>query len=498
MRESKFLVKCKLVQLNNTTSSKVIVNNTVLPDDTSNSLNTIKVRNKRFDYKFKLNIHLYDDNVETVEQTFLSSWNVQAKPKRQGYKFLGWYVDSKFQTEFNVNSQCESIITDIYAKWEVNNDPFEVDLNNGSWQELQSGSYPGDDFEIYESCYGHENYDYNPCVMYINVSGVRRFTIWINSNDDSYYYDYTAASEADQTYLDSVAYEYAKGHTKNKQVNPSYYGSIDSNAWVKVTYDLDGGDHVIAVGFIDNGGDTSNYNFKRGFVAIPHEDYNDASTFIVSSIDKKYPMTGSQIIPNATVTDAFGKELTKGIDYNMTISNNVNVGNATVLITGIGKYHGSTQIYFRIYDPSSPSLDVSWNNNDWMVADKISYDGYDIYQSNTVGQDNTQAKLYIDVTGMNSLEIYINSYAESSYDYTVAMIPDCDEYNPDSGSGSGVVMETTQGFQYDPSYGIDENSWKRVYYDLNGNYSYVCIIFRKDGSASSDWDCGFVAIPTNQ
>ena len=82
MRESKFLVKCKLVQLNNTTSSKVIVNNTVLPDDTSNSLNTIKVRNKRFDYKFKLNIHLYDDNVETVEQTFLSSWNVNKKPKR--------------------------------------------------------------------------------------------------------------------------------------------------------------------------------------------------------------------------------------------------------------------------------------------------------------------------------------------------------------------------------------------------------------------------------
>lgn len=251
---------------------------------------------------------------------------------------------------------------------------------------------------------------------------------------------------------------------------------------------------MIAVGFIEYGGD---YNgFKRGFVAIP-KDYNDASTFIVSGIDKKYPMTGSQIIPNATVTDAFGKELTKGIDYNMTISNNVNVGTATVLITGIGKYHGSTQIYFRIYDPSSPSLDVTWNNDDWMVAERISYDGYDIYQSNTVGQDNTQAKLYIDVTGMNSLEIYINSYAESSYDYTVAMIPGCDEYDPDSGS-SGVVMETTQDFQYEPSYGVDENNWKRVYYNLNGQYNYVCVIFRKDGSASSGWDCGFVAIPTNQ
>ena len=83
MSKSKFTVKRKLIQANdNTATTKVIVNNTVLPDDTSNSLNTIKVRNKRFDYKFKLNIHLYDDNVETVEQTFLSSWNVNKKPKR--------------------------------------------------------------------------------------------------------------------------------------------------------------------------------------------------------------------------------------------------------------------------------------------------------------------------------------------------------------------------------------------------------------------------------
>ena len=68
MRESKFTVKRKLIQANdNAATTKVIVNNTVLSNETSNSPNTIKVRNKRFDYKFKLNIHLYDDNVETVE-----------------------------------------------------------------------------------------------------------------------------------------------------------------------------------------------------------------------------------------------------------------------------------------------------------------------------------------------------------------------------------------------------------------------------------------------
>lgn len=94
------------------------------------------------------------------------------------------------------------------------------------------------------------------------------------------------------------------------------------------------------------------------------------------------------------------------------------------------------------------------------------------------------------------MELYINSYAESSYDYTVAMCPDYDYYDPDY--GTDPYMETTQDFQYDPSYGVDEYNWKRVYYELNGQYNYVCIIFRKDGSVGDNWDCGFVAIPTDQ
>lgn len=212
MRESKFIVKRKLVQTDDSSAPKIIVNNTVFDDNAAINENAIKVRSKRFDYKFKLNMHLYDDNVETVEQIFLDYWDVPVKPRRQGYKFLGWYVDDEFQDEFDVHSQCDSIITDIYANWEVNNDPFEVDLNYDNWQPLQSWSYDNDDFEIYESCYGHENYNSNPCVMYINVSGVRRFTIWINSYDE-YNSDYTAALEADDTYFDSYTYEYAKGHT---------------------------------------------------------------------------------------------------------------------------------------------------------------------------------------------------------------------------------------------------------------------------------------------
>lgn len=82
MRESKFIVKRKLIQMDGSSAPKIIVNNTVFDDNATINENAIKVRSKRFDYKFKLNMHLYDDNVETVEQIFLNNWNVPVKPRR--------------------------------------------------------------------------------------------------------------------------------------------------------------------------------------------------------------------------------------------------------------------------------------------------------------------------------------------------------------------------------------------------------------------------------
>ena len=59
--------------------------------------------------------------------------------------------------------------------------------------------------------------------------------------------------------------------------------------------------------------------------------------------------TGSAIVPNPVVTDnACGYTLVKDTDYTLSYANNVNVGTATVTVTGKGNYTGTTNYTFEI------------------------------------------------------------------------------------------------------------------------------------------------------
>ena len=73
----------------------------------------------------------------------------------------------------------------------------------------------------------------------------------------------------------------------------------------------------------------------------------DLSSAVVSGINSFYTYTGSAIVPLTTVT-LNGVKLTEGVDYTVSESNNVNVGKATVNITGIGNYRGSITGTFQI------------------------------------------------------------------------------------------------------------------------------------------------------
>ena len=71
----------------------------------------------------------------------------------------------------------------------------------------------------------------------------------------------------------------------------------------------------------------------------------------VSNIaDQKY--TGKEIKPSFIVT-LDGEKLVSGTDYTATYKNNVNVGTATITITGIGEYKGTITKTFKIYKESS-------------------------------------------------------------------------------------------------------------------------------------------------
>ncbi len=72
----------------------------------------------------------------------------------------------------------------------------------------------------------------------------------------------------------------------------------------------------------------------------------------------KTSYTGSEKCPSVTVKTTKGTTLKKDVNYTVTYSNNVNVGTATVTITGIGKYTGTIELTFTIRPAVPTSLKI--------------------------------------------------------------------------------------------------------------------------------------------
>lgn len=81
---------------------------------------------------------------------------------------------------------------------------------------------------------------------------------------------------------------------------------------------------------------------------------------VVSSIPEQ-AYTGKPITPQPTVT-AGGKTLKNGNDYELSYENNVNVGTATVIVTGKGDYEGTKRATFQI-KKSASSGGISGSGN---------------------------------------------------------------------------------------------------------------------------------------
>lgn len=63
--------------------------------------------------------------------------------------------------------------------------------------------------------------------------------------------------------------------------------------------------------------------------------------------DQNY--TGNAIRPNVVITDSTGARLVNDKDYKLTYKNNVSIGTASIVVTGLGQYGGQEKtLYFRI------------------------------------------------------------------------------------------------------------------------------------------------------
>lgn len=98
--------------------------------------------------------------------------------------------------------------------------------------------------------------------------------------------------------------------------------------------------------------------------------FNPASSAKGGSISKmtfqsieKQEYTGKAIKPSVTIKDGNYK-LVKGTDYTVTYSNNKEVGKATVVVKGKGKYTGSKKVTFQIVPKRMTITSVKYNSKD--------------------------------------------------------------------------------------------------------------------------------------
>lgn len=138
-------------------------------------------------------------------------------------------------------------------------------------------------------------------------------------------------------------------------------------------------------------------------------------------------------------------------------------------------------------------------NEQWQLSttqtnpDPSLYDG--VYESfNNKGVDNSYDKMYIRLVGYTNFRIYIRSYAESNYDYTIAFNPDVDVTSLPSNTTTGAKA-STKGNQ---SSGQMIENYTQVDYTLDGGEHFILIVYRKDSSAQSGTDQGYVLIPKEQ
>ena len=113
------------------------------------------------------------------------------------------------------------------------------------------------------------------------------------------------------------------------------------------------------------------------------------------------------------------------------------------------------------------------------------------YKSNNQGKDSTSAICKIKVNkDITNLTVYIRSYAETDYDYTIISTPNAEScpnaYN------DNYVKAHTRGNKNSSSA---LNGYTKVEYDSLKQNDYIYVVYRKDASSSNLDDTGYLLIP---
>ena len=171
-----------------------------------------------------------------------------------------------------------------------------------------------------------------------NYTGSKVLEFTISQKDIS---GFTISGVSNKTYTGSPV-------TQNLSVKKDSYTTLTSGTDYTVSYsdNVNAGTATVTVTGKGNYSGTLSKTFTISSVY--------ASNFTLSSIaDQTY--TGSAITPSVTVTWN-GTTLTSGTDYDVSYSNNINAGTATVTVKGKGNFTSSKSTTFKIVKNTTPTI----------------------------------------------------------------------------------------------------------------------------------------------
>ena len=107
--------------------------------------------------------------------------------------------------------------------------------------------------------------------------------------------------------------------------------------------------------------------------------------------------TGEKIEPELEIKDTEGKILVKNEDYEIFYSNNIEVGQATITINGIGNYTGTHTISFEIIGDEENDNNNSNNSNNTTNSNNEMNNNSN--NENNVNNDTTVSQIKLPFTG---------------------------------------------------------------------------------------------------
>ena len=258
-----------------------------------------------------------------------------------------------------------------------------------------------------------------------------------------------------------------------------------------------------------------NYNASGRIIYVPYgclEEYQ-SSWYSYSSYIQETPytptectsltITADDVDGRATTTtihytavtngvDEFGEEITgvvitgsvesEAFPQNMSETDTVE---RTITYTYLGQT-ATTTITQGVYVAQYYTINLNdeWRMSTVLNPDSSMYEG--VYESySNLGVNNSTATMYIDIYGYDTFELYVRSYAESSYDYVTVSFLD-----------NTSVKTSTSGNQ---KSGTALSNYTRVTYTgIGGGSHRITIVYLKDVSQSYGDDRGYVLIPKNQ